>query len=125
MKLSHRAALSYNSKSGIASSFMFFGTARTSAEKLKIYTHEKKNYTRTLFGKLDKEELLALLGFCDVCRAERILVAQSRSTGVRSKHLTSNRTMNVSKLGLPPLCQTIPNFPIIVNTVRCIELSRF
>lgn len=63
--------MSYNSKRGIAKSFIFFGTARTSVNIRAICTNNQCTYTadhegvtvekvRTTFGHLDEEQLLAL-----------------------------------------------------------------
>lgn len=71
----YRAALSYSSKRGIAKSFIFFGTARTS---FKINSQLKvegpgKQASRTSFGHLDQEQLFALLWLGDMSWDKRVL----------------------------------------------------
>jgi hypothetical protein len=46
----YRAALSYSSKSGIARSFMFFGTARTSVVEYGVSLYSALRWYRTYFA---------------------------------------------------------------------------
>jgi hypothetical protein len=70
----NRAALSYNSKRGIARSFIFFGTARTSIEKRKVNEKYGREMLRTPLWHLYQEEFLALLWLRYVCWHKRVLM---------------------------------------------------
>jgi hypothetical protein len=65
------AALSYSSNSGIASNFMFFGTANTSGLLSVSNTEIRKELTA--LWHLYKEHFLAFLWFGDMSRDEGIL----------------------------------------------------
>lgn len=69
------AALSYSSNRGIASSFIFLGTANTSVVFcVKVVSWvERQNWERTFFRHLNEEKLFALFWFCDMGWNERVL----------------------------------------------------
>lgn len=83
----YRAALSYSSKRGIAKSFIFFGTARTSFKingQLKV-EDTSKQAGRTSFGHLDQEQFFALLWLGDMSRDKRVLHKKKREKMIISK----------------------------------------
>ena len=76
---------------------------------------------RTSLWHLDKEKFLALLGFRDMGRDERILpckLALAHSTNIGSHHKSL-------EIGPPPLSQTVANFPIVIYTMSGVELTGF
>lgn len=96
------AALSYSSNKGIANSFIFFGTASTSESSLTFARIDQPK-TLTPLRHLHQEQLLTLLRFRDMCWHERI--------------------HERFKIGSPPLCKTIANFPFIIQPMTRVELA--
>ena len=84
-KRTDRAALSYSSKRGIARSFIFLGTARTSFLFRKMHgqgqtrPEDKKKIKNphTSFRHLNKEQLLALFRLGNMRRDKRVLLSST------------------------------------------------
>lgn len=116
----HRAALSYSSNSGIASSFMFFGTASTSACRTaprQPPTRHRPTSTvaRTLFRQLHQEQLLALLRLRDVRRHERVLPRAGGRSAPTPRRAGPRRGTHHERLEVrpPPLREAVPDLPVV------------
>jgi hypothetical protein len=107
---------------------MFLGTARTSTvRQTRKYTRKRAiGKRRTTLGHLHKEKFLALFRFGDVRRNKWILCARGRTITfdvgpVEDTRFTYHKGLEV---GTPPLSETISDFPVIVDPVGGVELTR-
>lgn len=103
-KKTHRAALSYSSKSGMARSFMFFGTARTSAQDPGDWLCQT-NAPRVKFKKAYFVQASAQERASCIPSAWLYVLVRTGTTSQVSSYFVrelpaQSVTMNVSKLGL-------------------------
>jgi hypothetical protein len=106
---------------------MFLGTARTSTVNQTCEYMPWARGTgrrRTTLGHLHQEKFFALFRFGDVRRNKRILRARGwiiTFDGDGDSCVTYHKGLEV---GTPPLGETISNFPVVVDPVGSVELTR-